>query len=143
MVEIYTDASVSSGNAVASCFVITEDYFLGYNSFSYSDVNSSLHGELLGIRDGLKYALGVTKDNDCIVVYCDSNSALQLIDSKRLDSKNNKQFKTLLSDIHDLCKGHFVNFLLIKGHQIEHNPNKIVDLMSNTVLRYKTCERKC
>lgn len=142
MTEIYTDASVSSGKAVATCFIVSSEYFLGYNSFAYSGVNSSLHGELLGIRDGLKYALQSVKKNEPIVVYCDSNSALQLIKSKKANVKCNRQFNSLVTEINNLCKDHFINFLLIRGHQVEHNPNKVVDLISNTVLRYTLCKKR-
>lgn len=141
MTEIYTDASVGSGKAVATCFIVTTDYFLGYKSFEYSGVNSSLHGELLGIKDGITYALEHVKKNEPIIVYCDSNSALQLIKSKKANAKSGKQFNSLVTEINNLCKGHFINFLLIRGHQVEHNPNKVVDLISNTVLRYKLCKK--
>lgn len=142
MLEIYTDASVSKGNAVATCFVTSTDNFVGYNTFEYVGVNSSLHGELLGIRDGLKYASKCAKKKERLTVYSDSNSAIQLIKSKRLDSKNAKPFKSIVTEINSLCNDYSVNFLLIKGHQIEHNPNKVVDLMSNTVLRYTLNEKE-
>lgn len=145
MIEIYTDASVAKGKAVATCFIISTDYFIGYDSFEYIGVNSSLHGELLGIRDGLKYACKLVRMNEPITVYCDSNSALDLIKTRnhKRDSKSSTQFKTIVSEIQEICKEHFVNFLLIKGHQTGHNPNKVVDLVSNTLLRYSLNERSC
>jgi ribonuclease HI len=142
MIDLYTDVSVCKGSAVATCFVISTDYFLGYNSFKYESVNSSLQGELMGIRDGLSYVKSLTKSHELINVYSDSYSAVQLIKSKGYTSKGNKQFETLVSDIQKLCNGQNVNFLLIRGHQVEHNPNKVVDLISNSVLRYKSNKNK-
>lgn len=141
MIEVYTDASVAKGKAVATCFVISSDNFIGYNSFEYKNVSSSLQGELLGIRDGIEYAIKCVPSREPVTVYCDSNSALSLVKCKNNDAKNAKRFKEIVADIHLLCKNRCVNFLLIKGHQMEHNPNKVVDLISNSVLRLSLKER--
>lgn len=136
MIEVYTDASVSHGNAVATVFVTSSEMFIGFNSFEYSGVNSSLHGELLGMRDGIRYAISNNPNRLPITVYCDSASALSLVKGLNAGDKKSKQFKNLVAEIHSICKGYSINFLLIKGHQMEHNPNKVVDLISNSVLRY-------
>lgn len=141
MIEIYTDASVSKGNAVATCFVLSSEFFLGCNTFVYDNVSSSLHGELLGIRDGVAYALESDKSKAPITVYCDSNSALTLVKSKCIDARTSGRFKSILEDIKKLTKGRCVNYLLIRGHQKEHNPNKVVDLTSNSVLRLNSRKR--
>lgn len=135
MIEVYTDASVAKGRAIATCFIISSQNFIGCDSFEYSDIKSSLHGELLGIRDGLSYAIKSVPGNEPITVYCDSNSALMLVKSKNPEVKTSKKFKEILTDVKRLTQGRCVNYLLIRGHQIEHNPNKVVDLVSNSVLR--------
>ena len=143
MVAVYTDASVANGEAVATCFIVSSDNFIGYNSFFYKDVSSSLHGELLGIRDGLRYAVSIVGSAEDITLYSDSNSALDMC--KRGCDDNSKcamQFRNIVSEIKDICSGHYVNFLLIKGHQVGHNPNKVVDLVSYSLLRQNKEERK-
>ena len=142
MLEVYTDVSVSKGSAVATCLVASTDNFVGYNTFEYSDIHSSLHGELLAIRDGLKYATENCTINETLTVYSDSNSALQRVKSRSCESNATKHLKSIITEICSLCDDYTVNFLLIKGHQIEHNPNKVVDLMSNTVLRYTLNEKE-
>lgn len=133
MIDVYTDASVSKGKAAATCFVLTPNAYLGCRTFEYDNINSGIHGELVGLRDGIKYALEVVKDStEPITVYCDSSSAINLIKDKCAKSHT---FKEIVTDINSLCDGHTVHFMLIKGHQVSHNPNKVVDLISNSVLR--------
>lgn len=134
MIDVYTDASVSHGSAIATVFVLSPNYFIGLQSFRYEKVSSSLQGELLGIRDGLAYAIEHSKEPDHYNVYCDSLSAINLILSNEINGKS-KQFKTILDSIKSLCNGNDIEFKLIKGHQVNHNPNKVVDLISNSILR--------
>lgn len=143
MYELYTDAAVSKGHAVATCFLLGDNNYLGYNSFEYSKVFSSLHSELLGIRDGLRYAksIGLTK-KDILIVYSDSNSAIQLIKKSIANPDVPKKFKVIANEICSECNDLFVKFQLIQGHQSNHNPNKVVDLSSNTILRYKIRENQ-
>lgn len=134
MFEIYTDASVSNGNAVSTCLVISPDAFLGYTVNQYTDITSSLHGELLGILDGIRYAKKtVLKPDDKAVLYSDSNSAVSLLNSKKTNSAVGAD---IIQDIYAECSNYNITFEVVKGHQSSHNPNKIVDLTSNTVLRY-------
>lgn len=137
MVMVYTDASVSKGDAMVACFIISSDSFIGFNTFEHTDVTSSLNGELIGIRDGLDYAIkcGVSADEE-IVVYTDSKAAIQSVQSENLSCVP-RQFKQLVSEIHQLCEGFSVDFVRVKGHSKEHNPNKVVDVMCNTLLNYK------
>lgn len=134
MFEIYTDASVSNGNAVSTCLVISPDAFIGYTVNRYTGISSSLHGELLGILDGIRYAKkAVLKPEDKTVLYSDSNSAVSLLNSKKY---SNAVDTSILQAIYDECADYDITFEVVKGHQSSHNPNKIVDLTSNTVLRY-------
>lgn len=142
MYELYTDAAVSKGNAVATCFLLGSDNYLGYNSFEYQNISSSLHSELLGIRDGLRYAKQVgVQSTDILTVYSDSNSAIQLITKQKEDPTVPRKFKNIVTDINSECEGMLVSFRLIQGHQTNHNPNKVVDLSSNTILRYRMGRR--
>lgn len=134
MFEIYTDASVSNGNAVSTCLVISPDAFIGYTVNKYTNISSSLHGELLGILDGIRYAkAAVLKPEDAAILYSDSNSAVSLLNSKKY---SNAVDPNILKSIYEECTNYNITFEVVKGHQSSHNPNKIVDLTSNTVLRY-------
>lgn len=135
MISIYTDASVSKGSAVATCIILSTDTYIGYNVFSYENVSSSLHGELLGILDGIRYAkeLGIDA-KEPVTIYSDNSTAVHLATKKSSELKE-IPFRNLVTEIHDECADLFVTVRLIRGHQTEHNPNKVVDLTSNTVLR--------
>ena len=133
MIEVYTDASVSQGKAVVTCLVLDPTSFIGCNVVDYSNVTSSLHGELLGIRDALTYTLDHTEPANEIIIYCDSNAALDLVNLD--DNVKIERFSNLIKDIRKLKKNKKIKFQLIKGHQSTHNPNKVVDLISNSILR--------
>lgn len=135
MIEVYTDASVARGAAMVTCFIITSDQFIGANTTKYTNIGSSLQAEFLGIRDGIRYVSDRKKSDD-IVVYCDSQSAIDLI-QRRDDTGVDVPFANVVDEILTLCSGRNVSFILIKGHQLSHNPNKVVDLMSNSLLRFE------
>ena len=82
MVEIYTDVSLAKGRGVATCFVMSSTSYIGYNMFEYTALNSSLQGELLGIRDGIKYVASLNTTNEPVTLYCDNKAAIGLINSK-------------------------------------------------------------
>lgn len=136
MVEVYTDASVAKGSAVVSCFMVTSDQFIGAETTHYDNVDSSLQAELYGIRDGVKYVVKKPELND-IVVYCDSQSALDLVQQRCDNVEGSTLFKNIVDEILTLSQGKNISFILIKGHQLSHNPNKVVDLMSNSLLRFE------
>lgn len=134
MVEIYTDVSLAKGRGVATCFVMSSTSYIGYNMFEYTALNSSLQGELLGIRDGIKYVASLNTANEPVTLYCDNKAAISLINSK-LAGKSINKFERIVTDIVKAQGKMCVEYKLIQGHQSSHNPNKIVDLMSNSVLR--------
>lgn len=134
MFEMFTDVALRKGNAVATCFIRTPSTFIGYKVFEYNRVGTTLHGELLAIHDGLEYLLSLNIDtSQPIKVYCDSRDALNQIQGNTSEIK----FKTIIQNIKDITSDVDVKYLFIKGHQTHCNPNKVVDKISNTVLRYK------
>lgn len=135
MIKIYTDASINNEECVATCFSTTDTMFICYTSFSYSNIKSSLHGELLGIRDGIAYTIKHSSVNEPISVFSDSVAAVKLIKSGSF-SKRTISLKPIVEDIYSLCQAHDITIDVIQGHQLSHNPNKIVDLTSNSILRF-------
>lgn len=141
MIEIYTDASVSEGKAVATCFVITDANFLGYKVTELENVATSLEGELEGAIAALEYVKDVlVLDNTTL--YSDSISLIRLAQTNLKASKNKqaKLHNERLSYLQTLVKKYNIKFSLIQGHSVDHNPNKVVDLISNSVLRFKRKE---
>ena len=127
-IDIYTDASVANSKAVTSCLLLTDDYYLGCSSKKYDNVVTSLHGELLGIRDAILYLINTGKEAPA-TIHCDSYTAIKCVQ----DPESTK-FRKLIDEIHQLESGRNITYELIRGHQIEHNPNKVVDLICNTIL---------
>ena len=141
MIEIYTDASVFSGKAVATCFVITDSNFLGYKVTELENVSTSLEGELEGAIAAIEYVRDVLA-LDKVTLYSDSISLIRLTQTNLKTSKNKqaKLHKERLSYLQTLVKGYNIKLSLIQGHSVDHNPNKVVDLISNSVLRYRRKE---
>lgn len=137
MIEIYTDASVANGKAVATCFVITDSNFIGCKTSEFDSVETSLEGELEGAIAALEYVQDVIPMDAC-TLYCDSISLIRLIQTNLSTSKNRKaiEHKQRLQRLQDLVKQNNIKLDLIKGHSTGHNPNKVVDLISNSVLKY-------
>lgn len=139
MVKIYTDASVAKGNAVSTCFVLTDTNFLGYNTFSYEGVETSVEGELLGVLNAAKYYQSLNVADTDVIIFCDSINAINLISNLEAGetTKQTWRYKSLLESIVEFKQAIGFNLQLIEGHQMSHNPNKIVDLFSNSMLRIK------
>ena len=129
VIEIYTDTSVAKGTAITTCLLLSSDLFLGMDTNTYKNIETSLHGELLAMRDGLSYLKSTGKSGD-VILHSDSATAINLV-----TSKSPNKFKGLIQEIKSLEIGSSVKYKLIRGHQITHNPNKVVDLVCNTVLR--------
>ncbi len=133
MIEVYTDVSVRNGNAVATCFILTSTHFIGSRTFEYKNVCSTLQGELLGLLDAIRFLKKVTVVKEPIRMFCDSEDALKQVNG----CSKSPTFKSLVASIHSECENVDVEFKYVKGHQRNHNPNKVVDLVSKSVLRYK------
>ena len=143
MISIYTDASVSQGVAVASCMLLTNHAYIGFNSTTYNDIWSSQVGELLAIRDGLKlYSETDIKDEEA-VLYTDHEYAIRLIEEG--DASKFSEAQGLLEEIIELAKASSISVQHITAHQSIHNPNKVVDQISRHKLRstLKKGRRKC
>lgn len=138
MITIYTDASVRKGKAVASCFVISKDNFLGYRVFEYSNICTTLQCELFAVRDALNYVLHEVDDAGPILLYCDSIAAVEQLTG----TAPTPLFKNVVNNILFLTRDVDIEFLHIQGHQTCRNANKIVDSISNYVLRFKYFRRK-
>lgn len=137
MIEIYTDASVSNGRAVATCFVINDKNFIGCKTSEFNNIQTSLEGELEGAIAAIEYVLDVLPMDTC-VLYSDSISLIRLTQTNLKTSKNKQaiEHRVRLSRLQTLVKENNIRFELIKGHSTGHNPNKVVDLISNSVLKY-------
>ena len=143
MISIYTDASVSSGVAVASCMLLTDQAYIGFNSMTYNNIWSSQVGELLAIRDGLKFFTTTGLSDKEVVLFTDHEHAIRLIEEG--DASKFSEASDLLKEIIELSKTCEISVQHITAHQSTHNPNKVVDQMSRHKLRstLKKGRKKC
>lgn len=133
MINIYTDASVSSGVAIATCMLLSDKAFIGYDTNTYDNVSASQIGEILAIRDGLRlYSEAAVKDDD-VTLYTDHEYAVKLITDG--DSSKLSDAKEILEEILKYVRKYNVCVEHITAHQTTHNPNKVVDQMSRHKLR--------
>lgn len=141
MIEIFTDASVKKSTAVTVCFILTNDNYIGYNSVTHEKITTSVLGEILGAIDAIQYASErLNLKSDDVTLYCDSNAMLNLVKCD-LNHTTNKQaimYRQELQLLQSLAKENNIYMELIRGHAIDHNPNKVVDRLCNSYLRYFT-----
>ena len=142
MIEIYTDASISVKHSIATatCFIITPVNFIGFRTFTYNNVDTSTLGEIKGAIDGIKYAASIADLNSDEVVLFSDFPALASIANCNLNKTTRNQVLTYKDEVHELqevVKKYNVKIQLIKGHQKSNNPNKVVDFISNSTLRYQ------
>lgn len=139
MLKIYTDASVATdGRGVATCVVVDEHMFIGHKITNLRNIRTSLQGELEGAIAAIKYTMEATKIVSGIL-YTDSMSLVNLVQLD-LSKSNNKQallHKDRLQVLQKLLLECNICIERITGHSKNHNPNKVVDLISNSVLRYE------
>lgn len=142
MVKIYTDASVGNGKAVATCFVISSKSFLGHNVFEFSNIDTSTLGEILGAIESIKYTAEHVDTTDKISLYTDSSAVRNLLkhDLRNSTYEQVVLYREYLLELKQLIDKYRITVKLIKGHQTGHNPNKVVDLISNSVLRFSAKE---
>lgn len=133
MVNIYTDASVSTNVAAITHLVLSDDMFIGYNYMTVPNVYKSYIGELVGVREGLKYYLSLKKDPTTVTVYTDSDKVMELMEYP-IGKLNGAVYK-LCSEIKELCEQCDATVEHYVGHQSNQNPNQIVDHMARSVLR--------
>ena len=133
MISIYTDASVSTNIAAITHLVLSADMFIGYNYMTVPNVYKSYIGELVGIREGLKYYKSLNKDSTSVTVYTDSDKAMELLRLKSDELVGAVQ--KLCMEIHSLCDQCGATVEHYVGHQSGQNPNQIVDNVARSVLR--------
>lgn len=133
MISIFTDASVSSDVAAITHLVLSDELFIGYNYLTVPGVYKSYIGELVGIREGLKYYVSLNKDSDCVTLYTDSDKALELLAHNVNELVGSAQ--KICKEIHALCAACNATIEHYVGHQHGSNPNQIADSVAHSVLR--------
>lgn len=132
--KIFTDVSVKDNKAVTTCLILSDTVFIGYAIQAFEDVTSSVQGELLGILHGLRYAREHCSSYvEQVLCYTDSQSAINILRNPKLSKS--QSCKDVANCILEETSDIDVSYELIVGHQQQHNPNKVVDLVSNNVLR--------
>lgn len=142
MIKIYTDASVGNNKAVATCFVITSKSFIGHNVFEFNNIDTSTLGEIKGAIESIKYTAESIDMSDRVSLYTDSSAVRNLLkhDLNKSTYEQVNLYRKELQELKRLVDKYKITVKLIKGHQTGHNPNKVVDLISNSVLRFNSKE---
>lgn len=143
MVEIYTDASVGKTAAVATSFILTDKNYIGSCTTNLEGVTTSIQGEVQGAIAAIEYARDGTKlHGEDITLYTDSIAMLNLLKCNlgRTTNQQAQLYEDDLRKLKQLVKKYKINMCLIKGHDLGHNPNKVVDLISNSKLRLRSKE---
>lgn len=139
MIDIYTDASVGNSHAVTACIVLTDKNYIGYQTFDAPDVSTSIHGEILGAINAITCAQSmIAFEGEHVTLYVDSIALLNLLkcDLTYTSNKQAIRYSKELGELRGLLDKYDIDMRLIRGHKVDHNPNKVVDLISNSMLRY-------
>ncbi len=142
MIDIYSDASVAVKHklATATCFIISPNMFIGYNIFTYPKVDTSTLAEIRGAADGIEYASNLADlTNEEVTLYSDFPALLSVAKCNLSTTEREQMllYKEDVERLQNLVKRYHVTIQRIQGHQKQTNPNRIVDFMSNSALRYK------
>ena len=129
MISIYSDAAFVDGHAACATFIINDTTYLGFFTKVYTQLLGSIHSELLAIKQGLDYIYYSHIDQEDITVYTDSEEALRHLNHATKGSK----LDNLVQEILEYTKLYNISFSYIKGHQVAHNPNKVVDSLARHI----------
>ena len=134
MLLAYCDASytTSTKTAVATTFICTEDTFINCFTNVYKGIDHSVHAELLGVHQTMKYISENCKSGSKVVLATDSRTVLLKyisILANWIVPANSDYYKEY-SDLLRFSKDFNVNVQHVRGHQYTHNPNKICDILS-------------
>lgn len=137
MISIYTDASVDlySSNAAASCLVLEDNVFKGQTSFTYDRTcKDSGYAEVWGAIQALNYAKSICPnfDKHKKLLYTDSHSCVASANGAQSD---NDARKTLDEEFVSMLVNNNVTVKYVHGHDIKHNPNKVVDSSAKRAMR--------
>lgn len=141
MIHAYSDSGTFIGHSgtisVATSLFLTESTYIDTLTKVYRDVESTTEGELLGICQSLEYLTTKYPNEIDIEVITDSetlaNRYLQYLAGKK-PKKSIKYFERWRR-LMELSKDKNITVSHIRGHQDEHNPNKVCDMLSANLLQ--------
>ena len=129
MIYAYSDTALSDSHATCTSFIINDSNYLGCFTNIYGNVKGSIHGELLGIKQSLEYINGLKLNDTDIQIFTDSYESIKHIKHQT----KTKHFTSIINIINSYAEKYNIEYNYIKGHAIEHSPNKIVDLIAKSV----------
>lgn len=128
---IYTDASLKNGVCIVTHILLDDRHFYGFNSVTCEDIPNSTIGEYMGIVHALQTVLNMQLPSTTeLIIRPDSREAVELVLSKT------GPCTAFLEEFFKVYKS--VEFRVCVSHTCEHNPNKVCDLTSNSILRSVT-----
>ena len=112
--------------------ITTDTHFITCFENEYNEVESSIHAELLGVVQAMKYVSAHYPKGTQIAVFTDSRTValkyIQILAAKSV-AKNSLYFREYDSLL-KLSEGYIINVQHIRGHQDTHNPNKVCDILA-------------
>lgn len=129
------EVSATEKLTAATSIFLTEDTYRGMLTNIYT-VESTTEGELKAIWQALKYAVTSYPDENDLEIISDCQSLVGVFKKLLKGSPlySDAKYYDIWVDIMRMCEGKNVSCSHIKGHQVEHNPNKVCDLVSSFIL---------
>jgi ribonuclease HI len=128
---IYSDGSVNEKIGIASSLLFTDNLFVGICIRNYdNNISSSAETELYGVLQSLEFIKHKIGLYESIHVYIDEATLVQQFNRIKLRKYSvpyGISYRSVWLDITKICRGMPIFMYLIKGHQVEHNPNKTCD----------------
>ena len=137
MTKIYSDSSTIDNMSVATSLFLTESLFLNMITRVYDKVESPTEGELLSIVQSIRYMREEYPEEKSIELYCDCISVVDQYTNilKTGVIPDDIKYRKRWIDLLEYSKGLNITAKHIQAHQETHNPNKICDRVSYTVLQ--------
>lgn len=137
MTKIYSDSSTIDNMSVATSLFLTESLFLNMITRVYDKVESPTEGELLSIVQSIRYMCEEYPEEKNIELYCDCISVVDQYTNilKTGVIPDDIKYRKRWIDLLEYSKGLNITAKHIQAHQETHNPNKICDRVSYTILQ--------
>lgn len=137
MTKIYSDSSTIDNMSVATSLFLTESLFLNMITRVYDKVESPTEGELLSIVQSIRYMREEYPEEKNIELYCDCVSVVDQYTNilKTGVIPDDIKYRKRWIDLLEYSKGLNITAKHIQAHQETHNPNKICDRVSYTILQ--------
>ena len=96
-VQCFTDGSKMEDKVGAGYTILSNDVLINEESFHLGSYSTVFQAEVMAVSKAASYLLDKDYSNETIIIYCDSKSALQAVDSCKIRSLTTLQAVSLLN----------------------------------------------